>query len=102
MVHARTDDDLAPDLDAVIEQRPPPTQGFVAHISGCGACRARSSGSVVWMLTFSGESRSSTTRSRSASVKSVQSGEVPVQEAQPVVVVLQVEAAPHALGQLVK
>ena len=30
-----------------------------------------------------------------------QRGEVPVEEGQPVVVVLQVEAAPHALGQLV-
>ena len=30
-----------------------------------------------------------------------QGGEVPVEEREPVVVVLQVEAAPHALGQLV-
>ena len=33
--------------------------------------RARSAGSVAWMLTFNGESRSVTTRSRSASVKRV-------------------------------
>ena len=33
--------------------------------------RDRSSGSVAWMLTFNGDSRSVTTRSRSASVNRV-------------------------------
>ena len=61
----------------------------------------RTSGSVAWMLTCSGDSRSVTTRSRSASVNRVKRGEVPVQERQAVVVVLQVQAAAHALGQLV-
>jgi len=32
---------------------------------------ALTSGSVAWMLTFSGDSRSATTRSKSASVKRV-------------------------------
>ena len=53
------------------------------------------------MLTCSGDRPSVTTRSRSALGEAGERGEVAVQEAQPVVVVLQVQAAAHALGQLV-
>ena len=62
---------------------------------------ARSSGSVVWMETKSGPRRSVRMRSASSSVNRVKRGEVPVEEREPVVVVLEVQAAPHALGQLV-
>jgi hypothetical protein len=53
------------------------------------------------MLTYSGLSRSETTRSRSSSVKRVSVGEVPVQEREAVVVVLHVQAAAQTGRELV-
>ena len=69
VVDAGTDDDLTAHLDPVVEQGAQPAQA--RRPRGLRNIRARRSGSVEWMLTWSGESRSVITRSRSASVKRV-------------------------------
>jgi hypothetical protein len=68
---------------------------------GFFSIRLRTSGSVAWMLTCSGDSRFGHHPFEVGLGEAGEGGEVPVQEAQPVVVVLQVQAAAHALGQLV-
>ena len=62
---------------------------------------ARTSGSVEWMDTYSGDSRSVTTRSKSQLGEAGERREVPVEERQPVVVVLEVQRPAHAPRELV-
>ena len=69
VVDAGAHDDLAVHLDAVVEQRPQPAQAR-ARRAGCAASGAHVGiGGVD--ADVSGDSRSVTTRSRSASVKRV-------------------------------
>ena len=68
---------------------------------GLRSIEARRSGSVVWMETNNGPEALGQDPFGIELGESGQRGEVAVEERQPVVVVLEVEAAPHALGQLV-
>ena len=83
-----------------VEQDPQPAQagrprGVAQHV------RPARSGSVAWMETKSGPSRSVEHPLEVELGEAGERREVPVEEGEPVVVVLQVQAAAHALGQLV-
>ena len=99
VVDARADDDLAVHLDAPVEQDAEPAQagrplGVAQHVGpqlGVGAVDGDEEGPEAL-----GEDALGIELGEPG-----QGGEVPVEEREPVVVVLEVEAAPHALGQLV-
>ena len=99
VVDAGADDDLAPDLDAVVEQGAQPAQAR-------GAPRvAQHAGPQLRIGGVDADvQRRQTFRDDPFEVglgEAGQRGEVPVQEAQPVVVVLEVQAAAQPLRQLV-
>ena len=99
VVDAGAHHDLAAHLDAVIEQRPQPPQAHAAAL-----VLQHPVAHVVVGRVDRHVQRRQALGDHPLEVglgEPGERGEVAVQEAQPVVVVLQVQAPPHALGQLV-